>query len=46
MMRELYYVLITQPLIPLFFFIGRKFSDGDNVPVVFVHGYFQNRADF
>lgn len=46
MMRELYYVLITQPLIPLFFFIGRKFSDGNNVPVVFVHGYFQNRADF
>jgi triacylglycerol lipase len=46
MWRELYYVLITQPLIPLYFFIGRKFSDGNNVPVVFVHGYFQNRADF
>jgi len=46
MMRELFYVLITQPLIPPYFFIGRKFSGGDNVPVVFVHGYFQNRADF
>ena len=46
MMRELYYVLITQPMIPLFFFIGRKLGPGDGVPVVFVHGYFQNRADF
>jgi triacylglycerol lipase len=46
MMRELFYVLITQPLIPPYFFIGRKFSGGDDVPVVFVHGYFQNRADF
>ncbi|MCW1958511.1 MAG: alpha/beta fold hydrolase [Mycobacterium sp.] len=46
MMRELYYVLITQPLIPLYFFIGRRFGEGDGIPVVFVHGYFQNRADF
>lgn len=46
MLRELYYVLITQPLIPPYFFIGRKFSGGDNVPVVFVHGYLQNRANF
>lgn len=46
MLRELYYVLITQPLIPLYFVIGRKFSGGNGVPVVFVHGYFQNRADF
>jgi triacylglycerol lipase len=46
MARELYYVLITQPLIPVFFFIGRRFSGGDGVPIIFVHGYFQNRADF
>lgn len=46
MLRELYYVLITQPLIPLFFFIGRKLGPGDGTPIVFVHGYFQNRADF
>jgi pimeloyl-ACP methyl ester carboxylesterase len=46
MLRELYYVLITQPLIPLYFFIGRTFGDGDGTPVIFVHGYFQNRADF
>jgi triacylglycerol lipase len=46
MLRELYYVLITQPLIPLYFFIGRRFGRGEGLPVVFVHGYFQNRADF
>ncbi len=46
MLRELYYVLITQPLIPFYFFIGRRMGPGDGVPVIFVHGYFQNRADF
>ena len=46
MARELYYVLITQPLIPLYFFVGRTFGGGDGTPVIFVHGYFQNRADF
>lgn len=46
MLRELYYVLITQPLIPLYFFFGRRMGGGDDIPVIFVHGYFQNRADF
>ncbi|MGI9125553.1 MAG: alpha/beta fold hydrolase [Mycobacterium sp.] len=46
MWHELYYVVITQPLIPLYYVIGRKLGPGDGVPVVFVHGYFQNRADF
>lgn len=46
MLRELYYVLITQPLIPLYFFIGRKMGAGNGIPIIFVHGYFQNRADF
>ena len=44
--NELYYVLITQPLVPLYFFIGRKMGGGRGTPVIFVHGYFQNRADF
>lgn len=46
MLQELYYVMTTQPLIPLYFFIGRRLGNGDDVPVIFVHGYFQNRADF
>jgi len=46
MWRELYYVLITQPLIPLYFFIGRRLGPGSGTPVIFIHGYFQNRADF
>jgi pimeloyl-ACP methyl ester carboxylesterase len=46
MMRELYYVLITQPLIPLYFVIGRRMGRGNGIPIVFLHGYFQNRADF
>ena len=46
MWRELYYVLITQPLIPLYFFIGRRLGPGGGIPVIFIHGYFQNRADF
>lgn len=46
MWRELYYVLITQPLIPLYFVIGRRMGPGDGTPIIFVHGYFQNRADF
>lgn len=44
--RELYYVLITQPLIPFYFFIGRRMGPGNGLPVIFIHGYFQNRADF
>lgn len=46
MLRELYYVLITQPLIPVYFLIGRRMGAGRGIPVVFIHGYFQNRADF
>ncbi|MEI6251401.1 MAG: alpha/beta fold hydrolase [Mycobacteriaceae bacterium] len=46
MLHELYYVLITQPLVPFYFFIGRKMGGGSGIPVIFVHGYFQNRADF
>ncbi len=46
MWHELYYVLRTQPLIPLYYVIGRRLGPGDGIPVIFVHGYFQNRADF
>lgn len=50
MLRELYYVLITQPLIPLYFVIGRRMGgrriSPGGIPVIFIHGYFQNRADF
>ncbi len=50
MLRELYYVLITQPLIPLYFVKGRRMGGGAKppvgFPVIFIHGYFQNRADF
>ena len=46
MLRELYYVLLTQPLIPLYFVLGRRMGRGSGIPVIFIHGYFQNRADF
>ena len=41
------WALITQPLLPLFYFVGRRLGGGrDGVPVVMVHGYMQNRVDF
>ena len=45
-LREFYYVMITQPLVPLYYLIGRRMGPGNGTPVIFVHGYFQNRADF
>jgi pimeloyl-ACP methyl ester carboxylesterase len=48
MLRELWVGMWIQPLIPLFqVFLGvRLGSGGGSVPVVLVHGYFQNRVDF
>ena len=46
MLRELFYVIITQPLVPLYYVVGRVMAPGDGTPVIFVHGYFQNRSDF
>ena len=46
MLRELFYVIITQPLVPLYYFKGRVMGPGDGIPVIFVHGYFQNRSNF
>lgn len=49
-LRELFFALLTQPLLPLFYFVGRRLGRGrpgaPRVPIVFVHGYMQNRVDF
>ncbi len=46
-LRELLWVILIQPLLPVYFFVGRRMGrSGRGPPVIFVHGYFQNRADF
>lgn len=53
-LREATLVILTQPLLPLYYLIGRRMggavrdaADGLRaVPVVFVHGYMQNRVGF
>ncbi len=46
--RELLIVALVQPLLPLFYLIGRgrEHASASDVPVILVHGYFQNRVDF
>lgn len=55
--RELWVAAWTQPLIPLFYLVGRRMDaffvrraeEGlakTRVPIVFVHGYMQNRVGF
>lgn len=52
-LRELFFAGLTQPLLPLFYFLGRR-MDGfllrrageGKTPIVFVHGYMQNRVGF
>ncbi len=47
MLRELWCIIWTQPLLPLFQFAGKRLGDGrGGTPIVLVHGYFQNRVDF
>jgi len=58
LLREVIVTMFTQPLLLLFYFIGRRLdglvvcrtkalSETDaGVPIVFVHGYTQNRVDF
>ena len=46
MLRELFLVIITQPLVPLYYVTGRVMGSGGGIPVIFVHGYFQNRSNF
>ncbi len=43
---ECLWATLTQPLLPLYYFVGRRLAPGDGRPVVCVHGYFQNRVDF
>lgn len=47
--RETFWVVLTQPLVPLYYLRGHAMG-GDGPPdadaIVFVHGYFQNRANF
>jgi triacylglycerol lipase len=46
-LRELFWALLTQPLLPLFYVVGRRLARGrGGVPIVAVHGYMQNRVDF
>jgi pimeloyl-ACP methyl ester carboxylesterase len=45
-LRETFWVLLTQPILPLYFFFGRRMGRGDGQPVVFIHGYMQNRVNF
>jgi pimeloyl-ACP methyl ester carboxylesterase len=48
LVREAALAVLTQPLLPIFYLCGHRMggpTDG-RVPVVFVHGYMQNRAGF
>jgi pimeloyl-ACP methyl ester carboxylesterase len=58
LVREAVLAILTQPLLPLYYFVGRRmdrlfvprareaFARSGSVPVVFVHGYMQNRVGF
>jgi pimeloyl-ACP methyl ester carboxylesterase len=45
-LREAMWAWLTQPILPLFYFVGRRMAPGTGTPVVAVHGYTQNRVDF
>jgi triacylglycerol lipase len=45
-LREILWAALTQPLLPLFYLVGRRLARGRGVPIVMVHGYSQNRVDF
>jgi len=47
LVRETLWILLTQPLVPLYYLRGRAMGgDGPGDAIVFVHGYLQNRANF
>jgi len=48
LLRELWIAGWTQPILPLFYLFGRRMHGGQKggVPIVFVHGYMQNRVGF
>ena len=45
-LREIGTALLIQPLLPLYYLIGRRMAGGSGTPIVVVHGYTQNRANF
>lgn len=45
-LREIGWAVLTQPLVPLYYFAGRRLAPGTGTPVVLVHGYTQNRVNF
>jgi pimeloyl-ACP methyl ester carboxylesterase len=45
-LRETWLTSITQPLMPFYYVYGDRMASGDGVPIVFVHGYMQNRVGF
>jgi pimeloyl-ACP methyl ester carboxylesterase len=45
-LRETAWSLLTQPILPIFYFVGRRLARGRGTPIVAVHGYAQNRIDF
>lgn len=45
-LREIAWAALTQPLLPLYYFVGRRMAEGTGTPVIAVHGYTQNRVDF
>jgi len=45
--REIFFAALTQPLLPLYYFVGRRLGGSkDGTPIVVVHGYMQNRVGF
>jgi pimeloyl-ACP methyl ester carboxylesterase len=45
--RETLLAAVTQPLLPLYYAVGRRMGgEPGGVPIVFVHGYMQNRVGF
>lgn len=47
LMREIFFAALTQPLLPLYYFVGRRMGGAeDGTPIVLVHGYMQNRVGF
>jgi len=54
LVREALLAALTQPLLPLYYVVGRRMEPlfmrrgvcGSGTPIVFVHGYMQNRVGF
>jgi pimeloyl-ACP methyl ester carboxylesterase len=47
LLREAFWVVLLQPIAPLWYVVGARMGRGrGSVPIVFVHGYMQNRVDF